>query len=747
MIYGMLILSAVQADDTPGWVNQYGIDCNGYEVNNWCQDGRFVNYQNGMDSKWAMGEEYGFPELNCDACGKGSTCDDGIANGLEGGSNCGYPFPSDKAECIDCNGLDGASPCTAACATPPPPPPNRYQGHWGACRNADYVQGSGRGPLETHGTWDNYLELTVEQCHDLCGNACLAYEFSYHATTVCEIHWEPIVQVADSGQGNCQCFIPIDATPAPTPTPTIRPTFVTPSPDYEPSCPPRRPKIAGVKCQIWGDPHIKTFVGYNNKWDFMQVGEFYTYRSDVLTIQSRLLPSAGRNDASSVLATAIGGQFMCGQRLEFYHAQLEADEVTDNTKEMRVRDVHHRTLVNGAPLNDIADLATIFTEVTSPNYCRFVCSVQDRVLRRGRVFIFSFMEGLSFMMTAIVFDDYVNTDPRPFQVTGMGVHLFVPESIYDEDNDTGFCLGRCPPEDDNCEMYNIDPCSGMSMFTIDPAYEKCDDYVIDPDRPAQIDVLADCDSSLLQQAEQTCGPCLPNNNQAYQGCLYDVCMFQNTAAANESLKMCDAADEAAQDTIDVSIPTPAPTPACVDTPGWTNGNNLDCLNYFYNFCADGAIRPGSEWATGDEWNNPEVHCCACHYTGEHTHDESETEHNVAECPIENGNCVLEDGSFPSSSTIIQLDANENYDEPNAFNDCLSRCRVTQDAVGCEVIYGAPSSNNNNDGPTPAPVAQTGDIRDLGNGCFVHKGPVARGNNNSGAYCWVLSNCVAGEHND
>lgn len=67
---------------------------------------------------------------------------------------------------------------------------------------------------------------------------------------------------------------------------------------------------------------------------------------------------------------------------------------------------------------------------------------------------------------------------------------------------------------------------------------------------------------------------------------------------------------------------------CQDTASWGNGyagcagegfTEPDCTPEGYTcsgyvtrgWCRDGSVLSGMDWAVGDGWNNPEVHCCAC----------------------------------------------------------------------------------------------------------------------------------------
>ena len=54
---------------------------------------------------------------------------------------------------------------------------------------------------------------------------------------------------------------------------------------------------------------------------------------------------------------------------------------------------------------------------------------------------------------------------------------------------------------------------------------------------------------------------------------------------------------------------------CTDEAGWRNGDRpggaLTCSDYAARYCAGGAFRPGSEWASGEGFRYPERACCAC----------------------------------------------------------------------------------------------------------------------------------------
>jgi hypothetical protein len=59
-------------------------------------------------------------------------------------------------------------------------------------------------------------------------------------------------------------------------------------------------------------------------------------------------------------------------------------------------------------------------------------------------------------------------------------------------------------------------------------------------------------------------------------------------------------------------PKVQPVVQCEDTAAWNNHYGQNCNNYVVNsWCGGGRAKPGSEWALGKKWNNPEDHCCAC----------------------------------------------------------------------------------------------------------------------------------------
>jgi hypothetical protein len=50
--------------------------------------------------------------------------------------------------------------------------------------------------------------------------------------------------------------------------------------------------------------------------------------------------------------------------------------------------------------------------------------------------------------------------------------------------------------------------------------------------------------------------------------------------------------------------------SCADTAAWTNGAGPTCAKYVEEgWCRDGVVL--QTWTTGDNWRNPELHCCAC----------------------------------------------------------------------------------------------------------------------------------------
>ena len=55
--------------DTPGWKNQYGIGCAGYETEGHCADGKVV-----LGHEWAVGSKFGSPEKHCCVCGSPIMC-------------------------------------------------------------------------------------------------------------------------------------------------------------------------------------------------------------------------------------------------------------------------------------------------------------------------------------------------------------------------------------------------------------------------------------------------------------------------------------------------------------------------------------------------------------------------------------------------------------------------------------------------------------------------------------------------
>jgi hypothetical protein len=49
---------------------------------------------------------------------------------------------------------------------------------------------------------------------------------------------------------------------------------------------------------------------------------------------------------------------------------------------------------------------------------------------------------------------------------------------------------------------------------------------------------------------------------------------------------------------------------CASTEGWSNGFGADCDTYKLDgFCDGGEVKQA--WATGAHWNHPEAHCCVC----------------------------------------------------------------------------------------------------------------------------------------
>ena len=51
--------------DSADWDSGYGVDCEGYESNEWCLNGRAV-----AGKEWLLGATYNYPEDNCCVCGK-----------------------------------------------------------------------------------------------------------------------------------------------------------------------------------------------------------------------------------------------------------------------------------------------------------------------------------------------------------------------------------------------------------------------------------------------------------------------------------------------------------------------------------------------------------------------------------------------------------------------------------------------------------------------------------------------------
>ena len=61
-------------------------------------------------------------------------------------------------------------------------------------------------------------------------------------------------------------------------------------------------------------------------------------------------------------------------------------------------------------------------------------------------------------------------------------------------------------------------------------------------------------------------------------------------------------------TLNLSISESMP---CSDTPGWLNGQDLDCNAYERQWCHEGHANTGSEWTLGAKYNYPEDNCCVC----------------------------------------------------------------------------------------------------------------------------------------
>ena len=53
-------------------------------------------------------------------------------------------------------------------------------------------------------------------------------------------------------------------------------------------------------------------------------------------------------------------------------------------------------------------------------------------------------------------------------------------------------------------------------------------------------------------------------------------------------------------------------PACVDTPGWENGQTSECSDYLtIGWCKGGGALPDKEWTLGSLFKFPERNCCVC----------------------------------------------------------------------------------------------------------------------------------------
>merc|ERR1719456_1917522 len=51
---------------------------------------------------------------------------------------------------------------------------------------------------------------------------------------------------------------------------------------------------------------------------------------------------------------------------------------------------------------------------------------------------------------------------------------------------------------------------------------------------------------------------------------------------------------------------------CTDTEGWTNNFNTLCQGYVdQGWCMNGAVAEDMLWTSGQEYNYPELNCCAC----------------------------------------------------------------------------------------------------------------------------------------
>ena len=91
---------------------------------------------------------------------------------------------------------------------------------------------------------------------------------------------------------------------------------------------------------------------------------------------------------------------------------------------------------------------------------------------------------------------------------------------------------------------------------------------------------------------------------------------------------------------------------------------------------------------------------------------------LANCPRENGYCVLSNGADQNLGVIKVNGINAKTQV--AQDECLKNCRDRIDAKGCEVVW------------------------DQGNkGCYIHTNTVAKGNNAPRHSCWVFSKCRKG----
>jgi len=109
--------------------------------------------------------------------------------------------------------------------------------------------------------------------------------------------------------------------PPPPPEPPMSPPPprppLPPPPVPQPSVPtliPRPPLAPPAVCQIWGDPHIKTFD--KGRADFYGEGIKWLVRSPDVSIQGRFKATPFTNGLAAVNAVAIGGQFMQGHVLK-----------------------------------------------------------------------------------------------------------------------------------------------------------------------------------------------------------------------------------------------------------------------------------------------------------------------------------------------------------------------------------------------------------------------------------------------